>query len=251
MRAVLLLPERVSRLLEPAEREAVLGDLEEAGEGPWQALAQIAGLVLRRQAGHWRNWRPWVAAFGVSVPTSFMLMGDSVMLCSGCVKLAGSRAPGQLFAAEIEILAVQTLLLAGWSWTCGYLVGSISRRTVWFSIAAYCAPCLFCLSRFRIESLSRLSLLLFVLPLAAGVWLGLRGRRVRPRFGVAAAAIITALAVITQVGVPGGAGSAWGWIGSLVLTWPSWCLAVASLNDAKESPSAQRSTFGIKQHELS
>src|SRR5580658_1334728 len=83
MRAVWFLLERVSCILEPAEREAVLGDLKEAGEGPWQTLVEIVGLVLRRQAGHWKDWRPWVAAIGVSVPTSFLLMGDSVMLFSG------------------------------------------------------------------------------------------------------------------------------------------------------------------------
>jgi hypothetical protein len=244
------LPERVSRFLEPAEREAVMGDLKEAGEGPWQTLAEIAGLVLRRQAGHWRNWRPWIAAFGVSVPTSFMLMGDSVMLCSGWVKLSGASAAGQPFAAEIEILVVQALLLAGWSWTCGFLVGSISRRTVWFSIIAYGSPCLFCLSRFRIEALSRLSLLLFVVPLVSGLWQGLKGRRAGPRFAVAAGAIITALAIVTQVGVPGGAVNASRWIGLLVQTWPSWYLAAASLKAAKDGARAHRSAFEMEQHEL-
>jgi hypothetical protein len=250
MRAAWFLHERVSRILEPAEREAVLGDLKEAGVGPWQTLAELVGLVLRRQAEHWKDWRPWVAAFGVSVPTSFMLMGDSVMLISGFVTLAGASVASQTFAAEIEILSVQTLLLAGWSWTCGYLVGSISRRTVWFSIMAYCAPCLFCLSRFHIESLSRLSLLLFVLPLAMGLRQGLRGQRVGRRFGVAVAAIVTALAIITQVGATGGVGNASRWFCSLVQTWPSWCLAVASLDAAREDKSAERSTFEIEQHEL-
>ncbi len=251
MRAAWILPERVSRLLKPAEREAVLGDLMEAGEGPWQTLAEIVGLVLRREAGLWKNWRPWVAAFCVSVPTSFMLMGASVMECSGCVKLAKAGAAYQPFAAEIEILAVQALLLAGWSWTCGYLVGSISRRTVWFSIISYGSPCLFCLSRFRIESLSRLSLLLFVLPAAVGLWHGLRAREVGPRFAVATTAIITALAIITRVGSPGGAGDALGWIGNLILTWPSWFLAVASLAAAKEDTGAEWSPFEKKQRELS
>jgi hypothetical protein len=251
MRAVWFLLERVSCILEPAEREAVLGDLKEAGEGPWQTLVEIVGLVLRRQAGHWKDWRPWVAAIGVSVPTSFLLMGDSVMLFSGFVTLAQASAPRQLFAAEVEILSVQALLLAGWSWTSGYLVGSVSRRTVWFSIMAYCAPCLFCLSRFHIETFSRLSLLLFVLPLAVGLWQGRRGQRMGRRFGVAVAAIVTALAIITRVGVTGGVGNASIWIYSLVQTWPSWYLAVASLDAAREDERAERSTFDMEQHELS
>jgi hypothetical protein len=251
MRTAWILSERVSRFLEPGEREAVFGDLVEAGKGPWQMLAEITGLVLRRQAGHWRNWRPWVAAFGVSVPTSFMLMGDSVVLCSTFVKLAAAGAAGRTFAEAIEILALQTLLLAGWSWTCGYLVGSISRRTVWFSVIAYGSPCLFCLSRFRIESLPRLSLLLFVLPLALGLWQGLWGRKVTPRFSVAAATIITALAFIAQANSKGGLGSVSRLACSSILTWLAWCLAVASLNSAKERGSAQRAAFKTEGYEPS
>jgi hypothetical protein len=248
MRAAWSLPEWMSRLLDPEEREAVLGDLREAGEGPWQTLAEITGLVLRRQAGLWKNWRPWVAAFAVSVPTSFMLMGDSVMVCAACAKLAGIGAIGPSLASKIAILALQTLLLTGWSWTCGNLVGSLSRRTAWFSILSYCSPCIFCLSRFRIESLSRFSLLLFVLPLAWGLLRGLKGKIVDPRLAVAAAAALTAIAVLTRVAASGGTGFALGWTGNLILTWPSWCLAAVSLDAAREDVCAKRS-FETEQHE--
>jgi len=44
------LVELVSRPLEPEEREAVLGDLLEADRSAWQALLDIFGLILRRQA---------------------------------------------------------------------------------------------------------------------------------------------------------------------------------------------------------
>jgi hypothetical protein len=250
MKAAWILQEWLARLLEPAEREAVLGDLIEAGEGPWQSLSGIAGLVFRRQAGLWGNWRPWVAALGISIPTSFMLMGASVMVCSGLVTLAAAGTSDQLFAAKVEIVAVQALLLASWSWTCGYLVGSMSRRTVWFSIISYCWPCLFCLSRFRIESLSRLSLLLFVLPAAGGLWQGLRARGVAPRFAASAAAIITALALVTRIAASKGTGGFIGWIGSLVLTWPAWYLAAASLRSATKGKRTEQSAFKPEQHEL-
>ncbi len=55
------LADRVSILLEPGERKAVRGDLAESGEGGWQALAGMLGLVARRQAALWCDWRPWVA----------------------------------------------------------------------------------------------------------------------------------------------------------------------------------------------
>ncbi len=41
--------------LEPAERTAVRGDLAESGATWGQALAGIAGLAIRRQAGLWRT----------------------------------------------------------------------------------------------------------------------------------------------------------------------------------------------------
>jgi hypothetical protein len=71
------------------------------------------------------------------------------------------------------------------------------------------------------------------------------------RFGVSIAAIVTALAAITQVGVTGGVGNSSRWICSFVQTWPSWCLAVASLDTAREDERAERSAFKIEQHELS
>ena len=53
--------ELASKLLEPDEREAVLGDLLEAKESAGQALLDIFGLVLRRQALLWKNPQPWFA----------------------------------------------------------------------------------------------------------------------------------------------------------------------------------------------
>jgi len=70
----------VSRLLEPDEREAVRGDLTESGARGGQALRDVLGLVVRRQAALWSDWRPW---------------------------------------------------LTGWSWTSGFVLGSLSRRTLW------------------------------------------------------------------------------------------------------------------------
>ena len=69
----------VSRLLERDEREAVRGDLVEAGESAWQGLLDVLGLVVRRQAMLWKNWRPWLATFGVALPCTLLLMGFSLM----------------------------------------------------------------------------------------------------------------------------------------------------------------------------
>jgi hypothetical protein len=72
------LVEATAQLLDGEEREAVLGDLVEAGENAFQALLDITGLIFRLQAELWRSWRPWLAAFGVSLPASLFLMGSSL-----------------------------------------------------------------------------------------------------------------------------------------------------------------------------
>lgn len=49
----LWLIDRVSRCLEPNERDAVLGDFTESGEGGGRALRDLVGLIVRRRAFRW------------------------------------------------------------------------------------------------------------------------------------------------------------------------------------------------------
>src|SRR5579863_1368367 len=72
------LVEAASSMLDRDEREAVLGDLIEAGEGVWRAMLAVLGLVLYREAAVWKTCRPWITALGLSVPCSFLLMGASL-----------------------------------------------------------------------------------------------------------------------------------------------------------------------------
>ncbi|MBZ5634636.1 MAG: hypothetical protein LAO55_16045 [Acidobacteriia bacterium] len=58
----------MSRMLEPDEREASRGDLAESGEHGGQALLGLVGLVVRRQAALWKDWRPWLALVGLVIP---------------------------------------------------------------------------------------------------------------------------------------------------------------------------------------
>jgi hypothetical protein len=70
--------EVVARLLESDERNAVLGDLKEARETTWDGMFGVLGLVFRRQAELWKSWRPWLAGFGLALPSSLLLMGASL-----------------------------------------------------------------------------------------------------------------------------------------------------------------------------
>jgi hypothetical protein len=212
------------------EREAVLGDLIEAGEGARQAMLAVLGLVLRREAEAWKIWRPWIAAFGVSVPCSFLLMGAS---------LSVSRALQNIFASSHGLVAhpsgspwlsviPQALLLVGWSWTGGFVVGSVSRRTLWVSTVSCLLPCMFCVSRFRVESLSPFCLLVFLLPAVWGASNGLRIGQIKRASAILLAVAVTLLSVPTLLSH----GAPWWspprWLIAMTLTWPAWYLAAIS-----------------------
>ena len=216
------------------EREAVLGDLIEADEGAWAAMLAVLGLVLRREAELWKIWRPWIAAVGLSVPRSFLLMGAS---------LSVSRAVLNIFAPSHGLVAhptawlsaiPQVLLLMGWSWTGGFVVGSLSRRTLWVSALSCLLPCIFCISRFRVESLSPCCLLLFLLPAVWGVSAGLRIGEIKRASATLLAAGVTLLTIPTLHihGEPW-----WNpprWLIALILTWPAWYLVAMSTKTSRK-----------------
>jgi hypothetical protein len=223
--------EIAARLLEPNEREAALGDLMEAGEGGWQGLAEIAGLVFRRQAALWKNWRPWLAAVGLAFPGSLLLMGFSLWLSSAFQHFVDPkilRASGPTGGPGLSLLICQVFLLIGWSWTGGFVVGAISRRTLWVSIAACCLPCLFCLVRFREQPVSRFSLLLFLLPAIWGACQGLRTNRIKLGSAITLAVTITALMIF----IHSGRGL---WTFNLALIWPAWYLVATARTPGRES----------------
>jgi hypothetical protein len=206
--------ERTAGLLEPDEREAVLGDLQEAGESAWDALLDVAGLLARRRLALWKDWRPWLASFGLALPASLLLMGFSLSVSHSYQRLTDTT-PG----LEVLQLIRNVLLLSAWSWTDGYVMGVLSRRTVRISAAFACAPCLFCLARFRGESLSRFWLMLFLLPAIWGVVRGLRIAQIR--LGATCALVIAiALLTLPTWTRPGA------WIANWALSWPAWYLMV-------------------------
>jgi hypothetical protein len=212
------LVEIAARLLERGEREAVLGDLLETGEGVWRGLLDVLGLVIRRQLLLWKNWQPWLAMFGLALPGSLLLMGISVSVSSIYERLVDHRiligSPHPIHEGFLQLLC-RGLLLIGGSWACGFVMGSMSRRTLWVSIASSCFPCLFCLVRFREPSLSRLCLFLFLLPAIWGVRQALRLIRIN-----LALAIFLAIAITTLMILPSNSRGLWTLNWSLV--WPAW-----------------------------
>ena len=214
----------VSQLLERDEREAVRGDLAESGAGPREALLDVLGLVVRRHMLHWKSWRPWLAAFGLALPGTLLLLGLSFSISQTYQRILDPvifEATGLKLAPGLSLLLCQVSLLIGWSWTCGFVMGSVSRRTVWVSVALSCIPCLFCLSRFHVESLSRFCVLLFLPPAVWGVSRGLQIAPIRRGSAIALAVCITVLTIPTW-------SSAGPWIPNWALSWPAWYMVVTA-----------------------
>ncbi len=169
-RAALFVIETSARILRANERDGVLGDLAEVGAGPLRSFCAIFGLLARQHAEHWRDWRPWLAG-GVALPASLLLLGVSfgISMNSRALLEGDSAHIGFPFLFEV-------LLLVTWSWTSGFLIGSLSGHTLWVSALLSSIPCLSCVFRFREPSLSRICVLLFLIPGLLGV---LHGRRLR------------------------------------------------------------------------
>ncbi len=214
------LVEFLAQLLERDERDAVLGDMAETGETTMQAAWNVCGLLLRRQGAHWNDWRPWIAAFGIALPFSFTLMGFSVSLSLMSLRVI-DPAMGPTTQTGVSLPISKLLLLIAWSWTGGFVIGSISRRTVWVSALLALLPCCFCLARFRIEDLSGCCLLLFLPPAIHGVRQGLRRTRLTFRSAILLALATTLLTfLLAMVTSPS--------ILTLALSWPSWYLVATA-----------------------
>ena len=137
-----------SQLLEPHERDAVRGDLAECGAGGWRASREVLGLVARRQAACWMDWRPWLAVIAIVLPIGLMLSHASRWWADDAVyttlqyrlfdlsRLVQLGWRSDLF---LPMWAAVTcgVSLAGWSWASGYVLASLAQRAVWVTITLF------------------------------------------------------------------------------------------------------------------
>ena len=177
--------EMATIFLAPKDRDAVLGDLAETGASGWIALGSVLGLVVRQQMELWRAWQPWVAS-GVAFAGSLLLLGVSFGLSVDSRHLLrGERGYGSVLC--------EALLMLSWAWTGGFVAGSLSGKTRWMSGILCATPCLSCVLRFQDTSLSRLCVLLFLLPGLVGAVRGARHARVSRRTALTLAIATTTL----------------------------------------------------------
>jgi len=140
----------VSHLLDRPERDVVRGDLTECGCHPARALGEVLGLVARRQAASWLDWRPWFALITIVFPIGFVLSHTSrywgvrtavdVMNYWTLWDFAYLTYPGWRhdLIDVVAIRGLECLALAGWAWTTGFVLGRLSRRTVWATMTLFC-----------------------------------------------------------------------------------------------------------------
>jgi hypothetical protein len=224
------LVEIASKLLEREEREAVLGDLLELNESAGQALRDVMGLFFRRQALLWKDLRPWLAGFGVTLPGSYLLMCVSASVSCTYQRLIYNKvfdAKSPTGHEGVLLLLCHTFLLIAWSWAAGYVVGAISRRTLWVKAALCVFSCVFCFSTFW-PPVSGPWLFLFLLPGMVGIRHGLRKTRITVRGACVMAVTITVLMI-----------SAWSskalWIFNWALIWPArYVVAIAWRQSTQE-----------------
>jgi hypothetical protein len=127
----------LARALEPAERDAVLGDLAECGGSIGAAIRDLLGLIVRRQAGLWMSWQPWLALCGVcgvaGLPLSRIVMG----LANDLHKYAAHYDTDLTARQEVAYLLCLAGALLVWSWTCGLVLGLLSGRAVWLTWSVF------------------------------------------------------------------------------------------------------------------
>jgi hypothetical protein len=142
-----VLADLAATLLEPQERDVVRGDLAECGVNGWRAFHEVLGLVARRQAALWSDWRPWIAVIAIVVPIGLMLSyatrwwadayAIDIQIYTQLWDISYLKYPG--WPRELALVfwsgTISAAALAGWSWACGYVLASLSRRTVWTAIA--------------------------------------------------------------------------------------------------------------------
>jgi hypothetical protein len=144
------LVDALSQRLEPDEREAVRGDLAESGWTGSRALAEVFGLLVRRQAAMWNNWQPLLALIVLVGPVSLLLgLGCNWVNGSYDLRLWMIRnyrdidPTGLLVRQSIADLSRISLLLFCWSWAIGFVLGAMSRRTIWINGTLFCVASLF------------------------------------------------------------------------------------------------------------
>jgi hypothetical protein len=120
------------------ERETVLGDLAELGMSDNRAFKSVLGLVLRRQLGFWKEWKPWFVLVAIVVPIGPLLATQSDRLdltffpnLEMWLHYGISYRTGVSSTALFAEFCFQASAIVTWSWTSAFVLGALARKTIW------------------------------------------------------------------------------------------------------------------------
>ena len=255
----------LSSMLDPHEQDAILGDLTELGVTGQRAVRDLISFILAEQANLWRSWRPWVALFGIVGPVGLLLTQISFELSETLSmrlwvqwRFGEHFGTGLTVVQETEALACQSLAVIAWSWVSGFVLGLLSRRTIWitgglFYLVWLVSGATHLIFPFAFDSAAlplTLQVVLFVLPSVWGMHRGGRVDTLRVRHTMLLAAGIATLTVLTtwtdgwwQTALEIWSEGSWHesvpWQERLlpfaVISWPAaYLLAIASLQQWRE-----------------
>lgn len=138
----------LSRVLDHGEREMVLGDLAELGMSDPRAFNALLGLVLRRQCGFWKEWKPWFVLLAIVVPVGPLLATQSDRLdltlfpnLEMWLHYGISYRTGVSSTALFAEFCFQASALVTWSWTSAFVLGALSRKTIWVNGGLFFGLC--------------------------------------------------------------------------------------------------------------
>jgi hypothetical protein len=227
------LVDAASYLLDAPERDVVRGDLAECGADPGRALYEILGLVVRRQAAAWLDWRPWFAVMTIVIPIGFVLSHASrywgartavdVINYWTLWDFAYLGYPGwrRDVIGIVGYRGFQCLALAGWAWTAGFVLSRLSRRTMWVTVTMLCFVLILgtlgAVTSAQVRATQTLQghvvwlvvprLLRTFLVMLPAVWGAQRGRRLTPLPFVQAAVGVLLLVTVTALASRGTEGA--------------------------------------------
>jgi hypothetical protein len=229
----------LSRQLDPDERDAVCGDLAEAGTTPLETVRELTGLIFRREALRWRDWRPWLAVAGIVAPLGLLLSLMSryearVSAIYGWIYLHNwtwgvLQSPG----ARLDLLqyggsfVVSCLAMLCWAWAAGYVLGLLSGRSVWltgtlfilmlFAGTAYCTTTaiggfngpVFSQAGYRVFFPLALRIFVVLLPAVHGMSRARRRPAMRPREALLWLTIVGSLTFLVAGRLEGAVAFGW------------------------------------------
>lgn len=126
--------EWLANWLDPSERDAVLGDLTEAGTINARAIRALLGLIARR---HWQIW----IALSCLMCTVGLALSPIVFRFGGALggqlrtyaKYGVLQETGLTFDRQVVYLSCLLLAIPVWMWATGFLIGCLSGRAAWLT----------------------------------------------------------------------------------------------------------------------